>query len=144
MNKNSKKEKREKRHRKVRAKIYGTEDRPRLCIFKSNKHIYAQIINDDKGFTLVFASDLEVNPHTKRGQVAEGDKISKASPRYGVGVKDSKKDKKINLAQKVGELIANKAKDKKITKVVFDRGGFKYHGRVKALADEARKQGLQF
>jgi len=118
MNKNSKKEQREKRHRKVRAKIYGTEDSPRLCIFKSNKHIYAQIINDDKGFTLVFASDLEV--------------------------KDSKKDKKINLAQKVGELIANKAKDKKITKVVFDRGGFKYHGQVKSLADEARKQGLQF
>lgn len=118
MNKNSKKDQREKRHRKVRAKIYGTEDRPRLCIFKSNKHIYAQIINDDKGFTLVFASDLEV--------------------------KDSKKEKKINLAQKVGELITNKAKDKKITKVVFDRGGFKYHGRVKALADEARKQGLQF
>jgi len=118
MNKNSKKDQREKRHRKVRAKIHGTEGRPRLCIFKSNKHIYAQIINDDKGFTLVFASDLEV--------------------------KDSKKDKKINLAQKVGELITNKAKDKKITKVVFDRGGFKYHGRVKALADEARKQGLQF
>jgi len=109
MNKNSKKEQREKRHRRVRAKIHGTKDRPRLCIFKSNKHIYAQIINDDKGFTLVFASDLEV--------------------------KDSKK---------VGELIANKAKDKKITKVVFDRGGFKYHGRIKTLADEARKQGLQF
>jgi len=118
MNKNNKKEHREKRHRKVRAKISGTEDRPRLCIFKSNKHIYAQIIDDSKGFTLVFASDLEV--------------------------KDSKKDNKVNLAQKVGELIANKAKDKKITNVVFDRGGFKYHGRVKTLADEARKQGLQF
>ncbi|MCK4805685.1 MAG: 50S ribosomal protein L18 [Candidatus Pacebacteria bacterium] len=118
MNKNSKKEQREKRHRRVRAKIYGTKDRPRLCIFKSNKHIYVQIINDDKGFTLVFASDLEI--------------------------KDSKKDKRINLAQKVGELIANKAKDKKITKILFDRGGFKYHGRVKTLADEARKHGLQF
>ncbi len=118
MNKNSKKEQREKRHRRVRAKIHGTKDRPRLCIFKSNKHIYAQIINDDKGFTLVFASDLEI--------------------------KNSKKDKKINLAQKVGELIANRAKDKKITKILFDRGGFKYHGRVKTLADEARKHGLQF
>ena len=118
MNKNSKKEQREKRHRRVRAKIHGTKDRPRLCIFKSNKHIYAQIINDDKGFTLIFASDLEV--------------------------KDSKKDKKVNLAQKIGELIANRAKDKKITKVVFDRGGFKYHGRIKTLADEARKHGLQF
>ena len=118
MNKTSKKLNREKRHRKVRAKINGTQDKPRLCIFRSNKHIYAQIIDDDKGFTIVFASDLEV--------------------------KDSKKVEKINLAQKVGELIANKAKDKKITKVVFDRGGFKYHGRVKSLADAARKQGLEF
>jgi len=118
MSKNRKKEQKQKRHRKVRAKIYGTEKRPRLCVFKSNKHIYAQIINDEKGFTLVSASDLEI--------------------------KGSKKDTKINLAQKVGELIAKKAKDKKIQTVVFDRGGFKYHGRVKTLADEARKQGLQF
>ncbi len=118
MNKNSKKEQREKRHRRVRAKIHGIKDRPRLCIFKSNKHIYAQIIDDKKGRTLVFASDLEI--------------------------KDSKKDKKTDLAQKVGQLIAEKAKEKKIKKVVFDRGGFKYHGRVKTLADEARKYGLQF
>jgi len=118
MNKKSKKEQKERRHKKIRAKIYGTEERPRLCVFKSNKHIYAQIINDEKGFTLISASDLEI--------------------------KDSKKDKKINLAQKVGELIAKKAKDKKIDAVLFDRGGFKYHGRVKTLADEARKQGLQF
>ena len=118
MNKNSKKGQKEKRHRRVRAKIYGTEERPRLCVFKSNKHIYAQIINDQKGFTLVSASDLEI--------------------------KDLKKDKKIDLAQKVGELIGKKAKDKKIEIVVFDRGGFRYHGRVKTLADEARKQGLQF
>ena len=118
MNKKSKKEQKERRHKKIRAKIHGTEERPRLCVFKSNKHIYAQIINDEKGFTLASASDLEI--------------------------KDSKKDKKIDLAQKVGELIAKKAKDKKIDVVLFDRGGFKYHGRVKTLADEARKQGLQF
>ena len=118
MNKNSKKGQKEKRHRRVRAKIYGTEERPRLCVFKSNKHIYAQVINDEKGFTLASASDLEI--------------------------KDLKKDKKIDLAQKVGELIAKKAKDKKIETVVFDRGGFRYHGRVKTLAEEARKQGLQF
>jgi len=118
MNKKNKKTQKEKRHRKVRAKIQGTEERPRLCVFRSNKHIYAQIIDDEKGWTLVSASDLEV--------------------------KDSRKNKKTNLAQKVGQLIAQKAKEKKIKTVVFDRGGFRYHGRIKTLADEARKQGLQF
>lgn len=118
MNKKNKKAQKERRHRKVRAKIQGTDERPRLCVFRSNKHIYAQIIDDKKGRTLVSASDLEV--------------------------KDSKKDKKTDLAQKVGQLIAQKAKEKKIKTVVFDRGGFRYHGRIKTLADEARKQGLQF
>jgi len=118
MNKKNKKTQKEKRHKKVRAKIQGTEERPRLCVFRSNKHIYAQIIDDEKGWTLVSASDLEI--------------------------KDSRKNKKTNLAQKVGQLIAQKAKEKKIKTVVFDRGGFRYHGRIKTLADEARKQGLQF
>lgn len=118
MNKKNKKTQKERRHRKVRAKIQGTEERPRLCVFRSNKHIYAQIIDDEKGWTLVSASDLEV--------------------------KDSRKNKKTDLAQKVGQLIAQKAKEKKIKTVVFDRGGFRYHGRIKTLADEARKQGLQF
>lgn len=118
MNKKNKKTQKERRHRKVRAKIQGTDERPRLCVFRSNKHIYAQIIDDEKGRTLISASDLEV--------------------------KDSKKDKKTDLAQKVGQLIAQKAKEKKIKTVVFDRGGFRYHGRIKTLADEARKQGLQF
>lgn len=118
MNKKNKKTQKERRHRRVRAKIQGTDERPRLCVFRSNKHIYAQIIDDEKGRTLVSASDLEV--------------------------KDSKKDKKTDLAQKVGQLIAQKAKEKKIKTVVFDRGGFRYHGRIKTLADEARKQGLQF
>lgn len=118
MNKKNKKTQKERRHRRVRAKIQGTDERPRLCVFRSNKHIYAQIIDDEKGRTLVSASDLEI--------------------------KDSKKDKKTDLAQKVGQLIAQKAKEKKIKTVVFDRGGFRYHGRIKTLADEARKQGLQF
>ncbi len=134
MNKNSKREQREKRHRRVRAKIHGTKDRPRLCIFKSNKHIYAQIINDDKGFTLVFASDLEIKDSKKDKNLASQE------PCYS----PLAHNKKINLAQKVGELIAKRAKDKKITKILFDRGGFKYHGQVKTLADEARKHGLQF
>jgi len=118
MKTNINKKKREKRHKKVRAKIFGTQNRPRFCVFKSHKHIYAQIINDEKGETLVSASDLEI--------------------------KDSRKIKKIELAQKVGELIAQKAKDKKIVQVVFDRGGFRYQGRIQSLAEGARKGGLVF
>jgi large subunit ribosomal protein L18 len=117
MDKNINKKQRENRHKKVRAKIFGTQDRPRFCVFKSNKHIYAQIINDEKGITLVSASDLDI----------KGSKI-----------------KKIELAQKVGELLAQKAKDKKIIKVVFDRGGFIYQGRIQSLAEGARKGGLVF
>lgn len=118
MNTNNSKKQREKRHKKVRAKILGKKDKPRFCVFKSNKHIYAQIIDDTKGITLVSASDLEI--------------------------KDSKKDKKTELAQKVGELAAQKAKDKKIITVVFDRGGFRYQGRIRSLAEGARKGGLMF
>lgn len=101
----------------MRAKISGTAKIPRLCVFRSSKHIYAQLIDDEKSKTLISTSDLE---------------IKKA------------KDKKINLASKVGKLIAKKAIEKKITKVVFDRGGYKYHGRVRALAEGAREGGLSF
>ena len=116
--------KRKRRHRRVRAKIYGTKEVPRLCVFRSNKHIYAQLINDEKGKTLVIAKDLEI-------------KNLKAT--------------KTEIAYKVGELIAEKAINlpagrhgNKIKKIVFDRGGYKYHGRVKALAEGARKKGLEF
>lgn len=114
----TKKTQRLQRHKKVRAKIKGTEQRPRLCVFKSNKHFYAQIINDEKGITLVSASDLEI--------------------------KNQEKNKKTEIAQKVGEAIATKAKAKKIEQVVFDRGGFKYQGGIQALAEGARKGGLIF
>lgn len=105
--------KRNRRHKRVRAKIFGTARRPRLCVFKSNQHIYAQLIDDEKGKTLVAASDLEIK-------------------------KSAEKTKEL------GKLIAEKAKVKKIEKVVFDRGGYKYHGRVKALAEGAREGGLNF
>lgn len=104
------------RKARVRAKIIGTMDRPRLSVFRSSVHIYAQIINDNIGKTLVSASDL--------------------------GLKE--KEKKVETAEKVGEAIAKKAIAKKIKKVVFDRNGFKFHGRVKALAEGARKGGLEF
>jgi|SRR3972149_693213 len=101
--------------KKIRAKIVGKTDRPRLSIFRSNKHIYAQIINDLKGVTLVSASDAKIKKGTKRER-----------------------------AEQVGALIAQVAAAKKIDKVVFDRSGFRYMGRVKLLAEAARKGGLKF
>jgi large subunit ribosomal protein L18 len=108
---------RKQRQIKMKYKIRGSEDRPRLTVFKSNDHIYAQIIDDKKGVTLASGSDL--------------------------GIKE-KGLKAVEIAEKVGEEIGKKAKDKKITKVVLDRSGYKYHGRVKALAEGARKAGLSF
>jgi len=114
-------EKRLRRHKRVRKKVYGTAERPRLCVFKSNRYIYAQIIDDEKGETLCAASSLEKELREKLA---------------------STKDK--NAAREVGLLIAKRALEKGITRVVFDRGGYKYHGRVKELADAAREAGLEF
>lgn len=107
-----------KRHRRVRGKINGTASRPRLNVFRSAKHIYAQLIDDENQVTLVAASSLDKD--------YEG---------YG-GNKEA--------AKKVGESVAKKAIDKGIETVVFDRGGYLYHGRVKELADAARENGLKF
>ena len=109
---------RQKRIRRIRKKIVGTSERPRLRVFKSNKHMYAQIIDDTKGETLV-ASSTQVCDCAE----AEG---------------------KVGKAEKVGLDIAAKAKAKGIENVVFDRGGYIYHGRVKALSEGARQGGLQF
>lgn len=102
----------------MRVKIKGTAKQPRLSIFRSNKHISAQLIDDEKRKTLLHASDLEI--------------------------KDRKKMRKTDLARKVGKLVAGKSLEKKIKKIVFDRAGYKYHGRVKAVADGAREGGLEF
>jgi len=118
-----KQEKRKRRHKKVRAKIFGTSKVPRLCIFKSSKHIYTQLIDDEKGKTILSSDDLKLKK-TK----------TKVSSSAG----------KVGLAQQVGKVIAEKACKKGIKKVVFDRGGYKYHGRVKALAEGAREGGLKF
>jgi len=107
-----------KRHARVRAKITGTAQRPRLDVFRSAKHIYAQLIDDVNGATLVSASSMD-----------------KDFDSYG-GNKEA--------AHKVGQAIAKKATDKGITEVVFDRGGYIYHGRVKELAEGAREGGLKF
>ena len=110
-----------KRKMRVRKKINGSSERPRLCVFRSSKHIYAQIIDDTKGATLVAASTLA--PEYKQMEAAKG---------------------KIGNAQKVGALLAQRAKAKGISKVVFDRNGYIYHGRIRALADAAREAGLDF
>ena len=112
---------RQKRHLRIRQKICGNSVRPRLAVFKSNQYIYAQIIDDTKGGTLVSASSLD-------------------SP-----VKELKQHKgNIATAKEVGGLLARRAQEKGIKKIVFDRGGYLYHGRVKALADAAREAGLEF
>ncbi|WP_318531163.1 50S ribosomal protein L18 [Lapidilactobacillus mulanensis] len=109
---------RQKRHTRVRGKISGTAERPRLNVFRSNKNIYAQLIDDVEGVTLASASTLD------KELTATGSKVENA--------------------QQVGELVAKRAQAKNITEVVFDRGGYLYHGRVQALAESARENGLKF
>ena len=113
-----KKKTRRKRHLRVRNRIAGTAQRPRLCVFRSLSHIYAQIIDDEKGVTLTAASSVEKDFEGSGSNIAG--------------------------AKKVGANIAKKALDKGITEVVFDRGGYIYHGRIAALADAAREAGLKF
>lgn len=103
----------------IRNKVSGTADQPRLSVFRSNARIYAQIIDDEKGHTLVSASSIEINGKDKKGVNVE-------------------------LAKQVGQALAEKATTSGISKVVFDRNGYLYHGKVKALADGAREGGLKF
>ena len=112
-------ERRYRRHLRVRKKVSGTPERPRLVIFRSIKHIYAQLVDDDKGMVLMGVADQ-----------SEGIELD------GTG--------KVARAKATGKLLASKAKAAGIAKVVFDRAGFKYHGRVKAVADGAREGGLEF
>jgi len=124
-----KQQKRLRRHKRIRSKVKGTHNVPRLCVFRSNKHIYAQLIDDLKGNVLVAASDLELNQK----------KISQSGEKGKKNLKG-----KVALSYEVGKLIAQKALKKKIKRIVFDRAGYKYHGRVKALAEGAREGGLIF
>lgn len=122
------------RHKRARARVHGTKNRPRLSVFRSNKHIYAQLIDDEKGETLVSASDLEIPDK----------KIKVSQKKFKEKFRPPKQASKTFAAYKVGKILAQKAKKKKISKVVFDRSGYKYHGRVKALAEGAREGGLEF
>lgn len=112
---------RSKRHYRLRNKLSGTPESPRLCVYRSNKHIYAQVIDDVAGSTIVTASTMEKG-------ISQG----------------LKSTSNIDAAKAVGEAVAKKALDKGIETVVFDRGGYLYHGKVKALADSAREAGLKF
>jgi len=119
--KHDKNERREIRHMRIRRKVRGSDARPRLSVYRSASHIYAQIIDDAKGVTLVAASSRDA-------ESAEGEK----------------KSGKVGLCTAVGKLLAERAKAKGISSVSFDRGGYLYHGRVRALAEGARSGGLQF
>ena len=117
-----KRERRERAHLRVRKRVRGTEERPRLSIYKSLRFIYAQVIDDDKGTTLVAASSADPALREQLGTSTSGKAAAKL----------------------VGELVAARAKERGVDKVVFDRGGYVYHGRVQALAEAAREKGLQF
>lgn len=113
-----KQEKRIRRHKKIRKHMHGTSKRPRLCVFRSNAHIYAQLVDDESGRVLAAVSDIDIK--TKKGL------------------------KKSDIAKEVGKMIAKKAVENKAEAVVFDRAGTLFHGRIKALADGAREGGLKF
>ena len=115
---------RTRRRKKLQATIRGTEERLRLCVFRSSAHIYAQIINDEQGHTMAAASSLEETIRTRTPEAEENHKIF--------------------LATQVGRLLAERARERGITRVVYDRAGYLYHGRVKALAEGARAGGLDF
>ena len=117
-----KQERRQRAHRRVRARLRGTAERPRLAVFKSDRHLYAQLIDDDAGHTLAQASTLDTEV-SNRLDGATGN---------------------VAAAKVVGTVVAERAKQKGIGRVVFDRGGYIYHGKVKAIADAAREHGLQF
>lgn len=114
----SKQASRQRRHRRVRKHLAGTQSRPRLAVYRSNRYIYAQVIDDDSGRTIAAASSQEKDLREKTLSA--------------------------DTATEVGKLVAERAKDAGVSAVVFDRGGYKYHGRIKALADAAREAGLEF
>ena len=112
---------RKRRHKRIRMRVQGTAQRPRLNVFRSLRHMYAQIIDDTIGHTIVSASTLDAEIRQRAGKLS-----------------------KVEQAKLVGEVLAARALDKGVKQVVFDRGGYKYHGRVKALAEAAREKGLKF
>ncbi|HXV14678.1 MAG TPA: 50S ribosomal protein L18 [Candidatus Krumholzibacteria bacterium] len=150
--------KRWRRHKRVRNRVVGTMERPRVCVFRSNQHIYAQLIDDETGRTLLAVSSLKMEAPAaakkaeakaeKADAKAEGKKGGKAAkadkPAKGEKAAAPAGGKKTALAREVGRLLAEAAQAKGFKKVAFDRGGYLYHGRVAALATSAREHGLDF
>lgn len=125
------------RHQRVRKHVYGTAERPRLAVFRSAKHIYAQLINDEEGITLVSASSIEKDlPKVKNPSEEE---LAKHTGIHGIA-----ENRKVLLARTIGNAVAKRALEKGISKVVFDRGGYVYHGRIAGVAAGAREAGLDF
>jgi large subunit ribosomal protein L18 len=132
------------RHLRVRKRLTGTSERPRLCVFRSSNQIYAQIVDDAQGRTLVAASSRDADLAKVKAALvapAEGAEGADATPEAFRGLETNRR---VQLAYKVGQLLAERAKAAGLKRVVFDRGGYIYHGRVAALADGARKGGLDF
>jgi len=139
---NQKEFKRHRRHLHVRRTVVGTPERPRVCVFRSSKHIYAQIVDDTRGVTLAAVSSLKLGKTAAPAPAEtaeEGGKKKKGGKKKAAPV-----GQKILTAKEVGRLLAEVAKEKGITKIAFDRGGYLYHGRVAALAESARENGLEF
>jgi large subunit ribosomal protein L18 len=139
---NEKEYKRRRRHLHIRNSVVGTAERPRVCVFRSAKHIYAQIIDDDARVTLASVSSLKLGPPPAPAEAEASDK--KGGKKKKAGKKAAPVGTKILQAKEVGRLLAEVAKEKGIKKIAFDRGGFLYHGRVAALAESAREHGLDF
>lgn len=166
---------RQRRHKRIRMNLAGTGERPRVCVFRSSEHIYAQVIDDSTGSTLCQASSLDedianVTPvlpavvAVPAAAPAKAETVSEKAPKGGKPAAEkggkapakaepkpeakpaapAKASRKTLLAQQVGTLLAQRAQQKGIKKVVFDRGGYLYHGRIKALAESARAAGLEF
>lgn len=164
----SKSESRTRRHERLRKKLAGTAEKPRLAVFRSQKHVYAQLIDDSKAHTLVSASSLdelklpeagkpekakpaaeapEAKKEAKASKEDKAEKGKKAAPKSAEKPAEKQaatSEKPTLTAKAVGALVAKRALEKGISQVVFDRGGVQYHGRVKALADAAREAGLKF
>jgi large subunit ribosomal protein L18 len=138
---NVKQFKHERRHKRVRNRVVGTPERPRVAVFRSSKHIYAQLVDDTTGRTLATVSTLKLSAGA--GKPEEKTEEAKGKKK-GRGKKAPPAGAKVLAAREVGRLLAEVAKEKGITRIAFDRGGYLYHGRVAALAEAARENGLEF